>query len=206
MIGILDIGMGNLQSVANAIYSLGYDSEFIFNKEGLGGITHLIIPGVGAYGKAMEIIHQRELLEPLREFALQLKKPVLGLCLGMQLLAADGSEGGHTAGLDIIKGHVVKFPELARLSLPHIGWNTVQFKVVHPVFKKVKDLKDFYFVHSYYYLCQDEGNVLAETEYGIKFPSIVGENNVLGFQFHPEKSQTNGLLLLENFCEWDGLC
>lgn len=204
MIGILDIDMGNLRSLSKAVYSLGYDFVLVRSAKDLDDATHLMVPGVGAYGTAMSHVEAQGLRDPIRAFAAE-GHPIAGICLGMQILSTSGEEGGETQGLDLIPGRVVRMTPEGGLHLPHVGWNTTRFKrKEHPVFHKVKDGRDFYYVHSYHLLCDDPADVLAETDYGADVAAIVGHDNVIGFQFHPEKSQGNGLRLIGNFCLWSG--
>lgn len=205
MIGILDMEMGNLRSVSNAIYSLGYDPKIVQSSDDIAEASHLIIPGVGAYSMAMQNIERLNLRAPIRDFAAT-GKPVLGICIGMQVLADFGDEGGGAEGLKLVPGKVERLADAPGLAIPHVGWNNIKLTGDHPVFAKVKSGVDFYFVHSYRFLCENAADVYAETDYGTSWPSIVGHDNVIGFQFHPEKSQINGLKLLENFCEWNGKC
>ena len=205
MIGILDADIGNLRSISKAVYSLGHDFVLVDKPSLLGGVSHLIIPGVGSFTDAMRRIEERDLKRPTREFAAR-GKPVLGICLGMQLLAARGEEGGDSAGLELIPGRVVRMAPGEGHRIPHVGWNSVHFQRQHPVLRHLRDGIDFYFVHSYSFSSSDPSTVLGITEYGRPFVSISGWKNVVGFQFHPEKSQDNGLRLLENFCAWDGRC
>lgn len=205
MIGLLDIGMGNLRSVYNAVYTLGFDIETLDSASGLDDVSHLIIPGVGSFHSAMTVLESRGLKDPLRSFSVS-GRPLLGLCLGMQLLADHGVEGGGAQGLGLIPGQVTKLSVSPDLRLPHVGWNTISIAREHPVFERVKRNVDCYFVHSYHLNCETQEHCLARTDYGPEFVSIAGNGNVLGFQFHPEKSQATGLLLLENFCRWDGIC
>ena len=127
-------------------------------------------------------------------------------CLGMQLMADYGEEGTGADGLCLIPGKVIKIPSENNLILPHMGWNTINFTTNHPIFKNVKNNIDCYFVHSYHFVPKDKKHILSKTHYGIDFASVIGNKNLIGFQFHPEKSQKNGLKLLENFCNWDGEC
>ena len=203
-IGILDYGMGNINSVYNALVHVGYDAEIVNQPEAIQGCSHLIIPGVGSYANAMsKLISQGLDLAILAHAASG--KPLLGICLGMQILSQKGDEGEITAGLGLIDG-CVELLDIAPLSVPHVGWNSLTFNAEHPLFNRVKKHVDFYFVHSYFFNATHEKNVLAYTDYGTSFPAIVVNKNVIGIQFHPEKSQDNGLLLIENFCEWDGAC
>ena len=204
-VGILDLDMGNLRSVSNAIDSLGYDCGFVSTPEELDGITHLVIPGVGSFHTAMRRVNERNLYGGVRAFATS-GKPVLGLCLGMQLLGSKGDEGEVTRGLDLIPGDVQRLDERLVPAVPHVGWNSVDSVSAHPVLDGIRSGVDFYFVHSYHLAAGEPDTVLGTTEYGQRFASIVGGGNVVGFQFHPEKSQASGLRLIDNFCRWDGKC
>lgn len=204
-IGIVDIGIGNLGSLRNALYCQGWDTVSVSTANDLSNLTHLLLPGVGAFAAAMARLNQAGLVEPIRHFASQ-GAPVMGICLGMQILAQWGVEGGQTQGLGLIPGEVVPLPPHPGLRIPHVGWNEVRQEQAHPILKGIRNDVDFYFVHSYYFRVATADNVLATTEYGERYPSIVGKNNVIGVQFHPEKSQRNGLRLLDNFCLWDGIC
>lgn len=204
-IGILNLEMGNLRSVSNAVYSLGFDVRMVQTPEELHDLSHVIVPGVGAFGTAMRRLGERGLVGALQGFAAS-GRPLLGLCLGMQLLAAEGEEGGATAGLGLVPGVVRRLDEQLVPAVPHVGWNSVTLIGTHPLFAEVKSGTDFYFVHSYVVVPEREADVLGTTEYGTVFPAIIGSANVVGFQFHPEKSQANGLRLLENFCTWNGRC
>jgi len=203
MIGILDYGMGNLSSVFNSLEYLGFDSKIISNKNEADDITHLIVPGVGSFAEAMNNLKERGLDSIIYEH-IDLGKPYLGICLGMQLLASIGHEDGQTKGLDLIQGEVIPFD--ITLPLPHVGWNNIDCTTEHPIFNKQVNHIDFYFVHSYYFHVEDENSILTKTEYEVSFASSVGKDNIIGVQFHPEKSQDPGLKILEAFCEWDGKC
>jgi len=203
-IGIVDIGIGNLGSLGNALYSQGWDSLFVARPSGLEGCTHLLLPGVGAFLTAVKRLHDSGLFEPIREFAAE-GRPVMGICLGMQLLAEQGSEQGDIEGLGLVEGRVVPIHAPSQ-RLPHVGWNNVYQEQGHPLFEKIRNDIDFYFAHSYRFVASHPDSVLAYTEYGERFPSVICQGNVVGVQFHPEKSQSNGLRLLDNFCLWDGTC
>ena len=205
MIGIVDMEMGNLRSVSNAVHSLGFDFKIVRGPEALDGISHLIVPGVGAYSTAMHHLERQGLKVALAAYAAS-GRPLLGICLGMHLLSSEGEEGGRTAGLGLVPGRVVKLVPGAGLAVPHVGWNNADFRATHPILDKVRNGADFYFVHSYQFVCDQEPDVIASTDYGPRLVSILGRKNVVGFQFHPEKSQANGLRLIENFCDWDGRC
>lgn len=206
MIAIVDIDMGNLRSVGKAIYQLGHDAKLV-SRPGeldLGRATRCILPGVGSFRTASERMEQSGLGDALRAFA-HSGRPILGICLGMQLLADEGEEGGGAPGLGLIPGRVTRLDAGPGTRVPHVGWNTVAVRAPHPLFADVKPGRDFYFVHSYHFRAADSV-VLGETEHGIRFVSVVGHKNVIGVQFHPEKSQANGLRILERFCDWDGTC
>lgn len=203
-IGILDYGMGNISSVANALAHLGYDYAVVNTPEMIQACSHLIIPGVGAYAKAMENIRSLNVIASLK-LHVEKQKPLLGICLGMQILSDRGMEGGASEGLGFIGGTVDYF-DIKDLPIPHVGWNSLIRKLPHPIFAGVKPHVDFYFVHSYVFNCDNDQDILAAADYGVIFPAIVAKDNIVGIQFHPEKSQDNGLLLIENFCEWDGKC
>ncbi len=205
MIGLIDLGLGNLRSVYNAVYALGFDIEVLDSPSGISECSHLILPGVGSFRTAVEELESRGFRGPINAFAGQ-GKPVLGLCLGMQLLADYGEEGGGANGLGLVPGQVERLELPAGMRVPHVGWNTVNVLRRHPVFARARNSFDCYFVHTYHFACRDAESCLASTDYGIDFTSVAGAGSVIGFQFHPEKSQANGLLLLENFCSWDGVC
>lgn len=204
-IGIVDIGIGNLGSLRHSVYSQGWDSVSVSSPDDLEQVTHLILPGVGAFSAAMTRLNAAGLIDPIRQFAKD-GYPILGICLGMQLLADRGSEGGDIPGLGLVMGSVEPIAPQPGLRLPHVGWNEAHQLQRHPVLRSIRDDVDFYFVHGYRFIATDSRTVLAETEYGERFPSIVGKANVIGFQFHPEKSQANGLRLIDNFCAWNGKC
>lgn len=205
MIGILDMDMGNLRSAYNAVYENGHDPIVVEGKSALDDVTHLIIPGVGHFATAMNHLHGVDLVEPIIAFA-KSGRPLLGVCLGMQLLGAVGTEGGEVAGLGIIPGTVRLMKGKKDIRIPHVGWNVVHARRDHPLMANIKPDRDCYFVHSYAMECDDPGDVIAETDYGGPVTCVVGRENVVGVQFHPEKSQANGLKMLENFCDWDGTC
>jgi glutamine amidotransferase len=204
MIGILNIGMGNLRSVQNAVYQNGFEPVVVHTGSELNDLTHLILPGVGNFSAAMPEIEARALRKPIIEFVVS-GRPLLGTCLGMQLLMGVGEEGGIHAGLELIPGRVTRLTG-KDLRVPHVGWNVLNMSRHHPLFEGIKKGRDFYFVHSYVGMCEDENDVLGSTEYGGPVTAVIGRANVVGIQFHPEKSQVNGLRMIENFCNWDGQC
>ena len=204
-VGIVNIEVGNLRSVGNAFDHCGFDTVLIDAPEQLDDVTHLVLPGVGSFGVAMRRLEERGLVHGILRFA-ESGRPLLGLCLGMQLLATEGTEGGPTEGLGLIPAKARRLRKDTELTVPHVGWNSVDFVGNHPLFERVKNGRDFYFVHSFIVEPDSTASVLGRTEYGETFASAVGRNSVVGLQFHPEKSQTNGLRILENFALWEGRC
>jgi glutamine amidotransferase len=200
MIGLLDYGMGNLSSVSNALDYLGIDNQIVNTPETFSDISRLIIPGVGSYSKAMDNINTNQYLKEIKDFEAS-GKPILGICLGMQLLSFIGTEPYRVKGLELINGEVTIFPQNIGIRIPHVGWNGINLVNEHPILEGVKLSADFYFVHSYYFSQAKSNNIIASTNYGIDFPSIIcnDSKNVIGIQFHPEKSQKQGLKILENF-------
>lgn len=200
MIGIVDYNMGNLASVKNAFAKLGADAVIESNPERFKDYDKLLLPGVGAFPDAMEQLRARGMVEAIKEYAAS-SKPMLGICLGMQLLFESSEEFGVHDGLGLIKGKVVafdtsKFSE--PLKVPHIGWNRM-FTKSHPLFKGLDKEHYLYFVHSYHVVCENERDIIGRTLYGYEFTSAVAHKNVMGIQPHPEKSHKNGLKILENF-------
>lgn len=203
MIGVVDLDMGNLRSVANAVTIAGCAPKWIRAPDDLYAVTHVILPGVGSFKTAVRALDARGLREPLVRWA-QDGKPLLGICLGMQLLATFGEEGGGADGLGLIDGSVVRFDPSAVPAIPHVGWNEARLKRKHAAFDRVKDGADFYYVHSFHVVASDRADVLATVEYGgAEYTSVVARGSVLGMQFHPEKSQANGVRVIENFCYWE---
>ena len=205
MIGVLNIGIGNIRSVLNAVVETGFEAEVVDSHAALGALSHFIIPGVGQFATAMRNLRDKGLRDAIVDFAGS-GRPVLGICLGMHILADLGAEGGESNGLGLIPGCVDRLLVNNNLRLPHVGWNTVTKTRDHPILGGLKPDRDFYFVHSHGFACEDPNDIMAVTDYGEEFPCIVGRDNVVGFQFHPEKSQVNGLQLIETFCGWDGAC
>lgn len=200
MIGIVDYNMGNLASVQNAFATLGAQTVIESDPQKFGMYDKLLLPGVGAFGDAMEHLRARDMVEPLRAYAAS-GKPMLGICLGMQLLFESSEEFGSNEGLGLIKGKVIAFDttRMSReLKVPHMGWNRM-FTKNHPLFEGLDEEHYLYFVHSFHAVCEDEADVIGTSVYGYEFASAVAHANVMGIQPHPEKSHKNGLKILENF-------
>lgn len=196
--------MCNLRSVWSAVHHLGFDPVLVKDSgHDFSDITHLIIPGVGSFAHAMGNIRDRGLEKSIQDFDRK-KRPILGICLGMQLLACEGAEGGGSRGLGLIEGKVKNLDHGIGLPIPHMGWNDLRIKRRHPVLARIKDHTDYYFVHSYHFEHARDADVIATTDYGGEFSSVVGRENIIGVQFHPEKSQSNGLKVLEAFLDWTG--
>src|SRR5262245_16964132 len=170
--------MCNLRSISKAIDACGYDFELVSKPEHLAGASHCVLPGVGAFAQAMSRLSGAGLTRAVRDFAAA-GRPVLGICLGMQLLAEKGDEGGATQGLGLVPGHVVRLEPGGALRIPHVGWNTVALERPHPIFARVKPSRDFYFVHSYQ-LTRAGDAALGATEYGVPFTSVVDPDNRVG--------------------------
>ena len=205
MIGIIDYGMGNLGSVANAFDHLGIEAEVVARPDQLAAHDRLILPGVGSFRLAMDKLDASGWSAALRQ-RVAAGVPLLGICLGMQLIFDEGEEHGPRPGLGLMPGKVVPLEPGLSLRVPHVGWSGLSYPRRHPLFKGVKEHVDFYFVHSYQCCPADEADVLAYCEYGSKVVAAVGRGNVAGVQFHPEKSQDMGLKILENFDGWGGTC
>lgn len=204
MIAIVDYGMGNTKSVFNALSYLGEDAIITLDPHKIKDASHIILPGVGAFGNAMDNLKKRGLIDILNKQVIEKYKPFLGICLGLELLAKRSYEHGLHEGLGWVDGEVKKFIlEGNTLKLPHMGWNDIIPKIKHPFFAKLgENCFTFYFVHSYHINCNDSKNIAATCEYGYEFPSVIIKENIIATQFHPEKSQDNGVQLLKNFVEW----
>ena len=210
MIVVIDYGMGNLRSVQKAFEKFCSSVIVSASAKDILRADKIILPGVGAFKIAMNELKKRGLIDPIKE-SIEKGKPFLGICLGLQLLFSESEEGsprfageagGRIKGLDIIKGKVKRFKEKDGLKIPHIGWNTIRGKgqgTRDKVMNKIPDKSYMYFVHSYYVAPKDKGVILCETDYGENFTSGVRKDNIYGFQFHPEKSQSAGLKIVENF-------
>ncbi|MCZ6636258.1 MAG: imidazole glycerol phosphate synthase subunit HisH [bacterium] len=198
MIAIVDYGMGNLRSVQKGFERVGHSAVITNRVDEVEQAERIVFPGVGAFGDAMANLKAAKLIDPMVK-AISEGRPFLGICLGLQLLFSEGEELGNHRGLDVLPGRVRRFPEGERV--PQIGWNQIHIQQETPLLTGVPDGSFFYFVHSFYVDPVYEKDTLALTDYGVDYTSIAGRDRVFGVQFHPEKSQDLGLLLLKNFAE-----
>jgi glutamine amidotransferase len=202
MIAIIDYGAGNLRSVQNALAFLGADILIASKPDHLAKAKKIVLPGVGAFGAGMASLRSTGFEGPIKAAAMA-GVPLLGICLGMQYLFESSDEMGQHSGLGLLTGRVTRFPANG-LKVPHTGWNTLKIKNESPLLAGIPDETYAYFVHSYYVEASNPNEVLGETEYGIRFASMVGRDNIFGIQCHPEKSQKIGLRILKNFIELKG--
>ncbi len=200
-VAVIDYGVGNLRSVEKAFVAAGCRAIVTGDAAELRRAKRLVLPGVGAFAACMRALREHDLERLVRERVGE-GVPLLGVCVGMQMLFEGSEEFGDTEGLGFLKGRVRRFDET--LHVPQIGWNQVRQRAHQPLFDGVADDSFFYFVHSYYCDAADENNIAGETEYGITYASVVTHANIAGVQFHPEKSQTAGLRVLKNFAEKKG--
>ena len=204
-IGVIDVGVSNLGSLCGALSYIGQDALLVRNAVAVNEVSHLILPGVGAFPEFLGRLKDRDLYEFTIKLASR-KFPILGICLGMQALVETGTENHVTSGLGLINGEVLPLPSKANMRVPHVGWNSVNFHCEHPVFTGLKSGVDFYFVHGFYVQLKNYENLVASCGYSVCFPAAIASGNIVGVQFHPEKSQSSGLRILRNFCNWDGSC
>jgi len=203
VITIVDYGVGNLGSIVNMLKKIGAKARASSDPDVLRQAEKLILPGVGAFDPGMRKLNEVGLVPLLNELVLEKKIPVIGLCLGLQLMTR-GSEEGTEAGLGWVDAQTVRFkfePENAHLKIPHMGWNTLDIQRQHPLVADLGPESRFYFVHSYHIVCKDETDVVAYTDYGYPLAAVIGKGNIMGAQFHPEKSHRFGMQLLKNFAE-----
>jgi glutamine amidotransferase len=201
MLIIIDYGVGNLASIRNMLKKIGVESMISSKREDILAADRLILPGVGAFDTCAEKLQQSGLLETLQQKAIEEKTPVLGVCVGMQLLT-EGSEEGKLPGLGWIKGRIVKFNQgklPASFKIPHMGWREVKLNKQSRLFNEMFEEPRFYFVHSYYPVLDNAADVLVTADYGYSFVAGMEHENIIGVQFHPEKSHKFGMKLLENF-------
>ncbi len=197
MIAIIDYGMGNLRSVQAGLEYVGQEAFITDDPKQIADAPAVVLPGVGAFGDAIERLEETGLGDAFRE-AVQSGKPCLGICLGLQLLFSESDEGGLYKGLDIIPGRVIRFTN--QFKVPHMGWNQLEIKKQdEPIFNDIPDGSYMYFVHSYYVQPEDPDAIATTTDYGIHFTSMIAKGNLFATQFHPEKSQDIGLQMLRNF-------
>ena len=199
-IAIIDYQMGNLRSVQKGFEKVGHEAMITSDPAELAKGERIVLPGVGAFGDAIAELRRRNLVEPIKE-AVASGKPFLGICLGLQLLFDVGYENGEFEGLGILRGKCVRFDLPHEFKVPHMGWNRCTIKRKAPILKNTADGTFFYFVHSYYVIPEDPGVVALEADYGHPFCAAVWKDNLFATQFHPEKSQEEGLKLLKAFAE-----
>jgi len=205
MIAIIDYGMGNLRSVQKGFEKVGFEAVVTADPGVVLEAERIVLPGVGAFRDCMRNLEQAGFVEPILR-VIREGRPFLGICVGMQLLLTDSVEFGLYQGLNVIPGHVLRFPDGMveggeKLKVPHMGWNQLAISRPAPVFNGIEDGTNVYFVHSYYEMPDDESVVAATSSYGVKFCAALWQDNIVATQFHPEKSQDAGLRILKNFGE-----
>ena len=199
-VAIIDYGMGNIWSVQNALVEVGARSEVIAEPSLLAGFDKIILPGVGAFADAMRLLREKGMDRALGEKAAA-GLPILGVCLGMQLMCRSSTENGRHPGLGWIDAEVVALQPRPGIKIPHMGWNTVRFTRSSPLVEGIADGTDFYFVHGYHVACANPADVLGSCDHGQEVTAVLEHGNLYAAQFHPEKSQRGGLQLLKNFVE-----
>jgi glutamine amidotransferase len=203
VINIINYGSGNVRAIGNIYDQLNIPYNIAFTPNEIKDCTHIILPGVGSFDQTMKTLRNSGFINPLNDLVLEKKIPVLGICVGMQILS-NGSDEGVMEGLGWIKGKVKIFDKnniLEKPKLPHLGWNSIEIKKESKLFKNVDIEEGFYFIHSYYFECENKVDILTSTIYGGEFSSSVNNENIFGTQFHPEKSHSNGINVLRNFIE-----
>lgn len=205
MIAIIDYDVGNIKSVQKALVSLGQEIQVTRDAQEILSADKVILPGVGHFGDAMEKLHRYGLVDVIYQIVEQ-KKPLLGICLGLQLLFERSDEAPGVEGLGVLKGEVLRLPDQEGLKIPHMGWNSLHLQNDGRLFREIPEDTYVYFVHSYYLKADDERIVKAITQYSTCIHASVEQGNVFACQFHPEKSSTWGLKMLENFANLDGRC
>ena len=200
MIVIIDYGLGNMHSVAGAVKKLDYESLISNRIEDMERADKLILPGVGAFADGMKNLTNLKLIEPLTKLVMREKKPILGICLGFQLMSNESYEFGHHEGLGWIDAPVIKLkPNDKELRVPHVGWDELIQTKSSPLFKDIPKDALFYYVHSFHVDCHDESVIIGTCNSGIEFAASIQQDNIFGTQFHPEKSQLHGLTCLKNY-------
>ena len=205
MIAIVDYDAGNIKSVEKALQFLGQEPVVTRGKETLLQAEKVIVPGVGAFGDAMGKMHQYGLVEVLREIAAK-GTPLLGICLGLQLFFESSEETPGVEGLGLLPGKIVRIPDKEGFKIPHMGWNSIQINPASRLLKGIEEGAYVYFVHSYYLQAENEADVAATTDYVVNIHAAAEHENIFATQFHPEKSDSWGLKMLENFAKLDGGC
>lgn len=211
MVGILSVGFGNIGSLYSVVLEFTAGLRIVSSPRDFYGLSHLIIPGVGSFSKAMDRIHDAGVFDEILSFA-DSGRPLLGICVGMQILGRLGYEGGRNEGLGLIDGEVRPLKATSNsdgqneFTSLHIGWNDLNFAKTHPAIPVSSHRKDFYFIHSYAYHELNPNSLIASSSYLGEFPAIIGSKNILGYQFHAEKSGHAGVDLIEGFLGWDGKC
>ncbi len=200
MIAIIDYGMGNLRSVQKGFEKVGHEATITSDPQVIRSASKVVLPGVGAFGDAMDELARRDLVEPVKETAAS-GKPFLGICLGLQLLFETGYENGRREGLGVLAGDVVRFELPPEYKVPHMGWNELEIVRPAPILSGLASGTHVYFVHSYYVVPREAEVIAAKTQYGAPFTSVIWRDNLFATQFHPEKSQADGLKMLRNFAE-----
>jgi len=200
MIAIVDYGMGNLRSVSKAFQNQGFDVSVTKDPGVINSASGLVLPGQGAFGDCVRSLEENGIFETIREY-IESGKPYLGICLGLQVLFEESEESPGVSGLGLLKGRVVRFPlfKKERLKVPHMGWNGIEIRKETVILEGIPDGSWFYFVHSYYPVPEDEGVIAITCSYGLQFTAAISTGNMFACQFHPEKSSTYGLRLLNNF-------
>ena len=202
-VAIINYGMGNLNSVRRAFEDIGAEAVIANHPSALYEVDRVVLPGVGAFSEGMAHLTRGGWVPALHDVVMLQNKPLLGICLGMQMLASKGNEGGETSGLDFIPGEIKKIDLLGcKLRIPHMGWNEVRYKTNDSIFTGIPESSDFYFVHSYAFVPTHLQNLIAVVDYGCELTAVVRNRNVFGCQFHPEKSSKAGRQMLKNFMNY----
>jgi len=203
VISVIDYGLGNVQAFANVYKRLDIPVNVAKSIDDLAETNKIILPGVGSFDSAMQQFNSSGMRKLIEQMVLEEEIPILGVCVGMQMLA-NSSEEGKLSGLGWVDGNVKKFDVVSMSqiqNLPHMGWNNVTFETEFDLFKDIKVENKFYFLHSYYFDCRNDSNIIGVTDYGFNFTSAIKKKNIFGVQFHPEKSHHNGSQLLKNYSE-----
>ncbi len=200
MIGIIDYGLGNIKAISNIYDKLKIKNMLVKSKNDFEKVERFILPGVGSFDSAMDLLSKNNCKESIDTMVLEKKKKILGICVGMQTFAKNSDEGSKQ-GFNWIEGEVKKFEFNSNYRLPHMGWNSIKKNKESPLFKNINNDEYFYFCHSYYYKCLKKEDIIAETFFGSNFASSINFKNIYGIQFHPEKSHDSGANILKNFSE-----